>query len=336
METLIHVFLAVAGFSTLICCNGNKESSYKSYTLSGPYEHQNLTIFLFHGANMVNYPDILTLDEALEQQKIIIHETEDVNELSMENVSDQPVFIQAGDIVKGGKQDRVLADDIIVAAHSGKIPIAAFCVEHGRWSRRGAESLHSFHSSGKQLASKNLRLAAKAKKSQAEVWQEVSYIQDKLGSRIGQSVRSEDSESSLQLTLENKEIEKKTRAYVDHLLGIIDKNHNVLGFAFAVNGEFNSVDLYGHTALMQKLWPKMLEACAVEAVADYDAKAKTPVVTMEHLLGWLKEMDAGKEKQKLVDDRIYIKIRESDKNILFDTYDRKMGDLLIHRNMIKK
>jgi len=70
------------------------------------------------------------LQEAMERKAVIVHETSEVNELSIENVSQsEEVLVQAGDIVKGGRQDRVLAVDLIMPAGSGKMPIAAFCVE---------------------------------------------------------------------------------------------------------------------------------------------------------------------------------------------------------------
>ena len=104
--------------------------------LSGPYIHKNLTIFLIHGKEFAAGKKYLTLGEALEQKKVIVHETGSVNELSVENTGDEDVYIQSGDIVKGGQQDRTIGQDIIIMAHSGKMPLNAFCVEHGRWSQR--------------------------------------------------------------------------------------------------------------------------------------------------------------------------------------------------------
>src|SRR5260370_12694843 len=131
--------------------------------LSGPYTHENLTIFLIHGNDRIKDKVFVTVQEAIEQKKVIVHETENVNELAVENVSpDQEVFIQSGDLVKGGKQDRLLAFDLIVPPKSGKMPVAAFCVEAGRWQQRGSASLAAFESSSAQVAGKDLKLATKA------------------------------------------------------------------------------------------------------------------------------------------------------------------------------
>src|SRR5258707_6565192 len=119
---------------------GGKEPQNKpqNYRLSGPYTHKNLTTFLVHGRDLVKGKIPLTLQEALAQKKVVVYETQDVNELAIENRSNEDVYVQAGDIVKGGQQDRMLAVDLIVPPHSGKLPIAAFCVESGRWTRRGS------------------------------------------------------------------------------------------------------------------------------------------------------------------------------------------------------
>src|SRR5262249_38624108 len=129
------------------------------YRLSGPYTHKNLTVFLVHGKDQTN-KTFLTLQEALAQKKVRVYETKDVNELAIRNFSNQDVYVQAGDIVRGGDQDRMISVDFIVPPRSGRMPIAAFCVESGRWNRRGNEQSATFNSSYNYAATKELKLAA--------------------------------------------------------------------------------------------------------------------------------------------------------------------------------
>jgi hypothetical protein len=132
------------------------------YTLTGPYTHDNLTLWLIHGPDKLKGRNFLTLQEALDKKIVVLHETGDVNELSIENVSaDREVYVQSGDIVKGGKQDRTISMDFIVPPRSGKMPVASFCVEHGRWRGRGDEPTTEFGSSAYSLANKDVKLAAK-------------------------------------------------------------------------------------------------------------------------------------------------------------------------------
>src|SRR5258708_4910382 len=80
-------------------------TSFGAFKLSGPYTHDNLSIFLIHGEDQLKDKVFLTLQEALAQKKVVVHETKNVNELAIENVSaSEEVFVQAGDIVKGGQQ----------------------------------------------------------------------------------------------------------------------------------------------------------------------------------------------------------------------------------------
>src|SRR5215510_2245518 len=62
-----------------------------AYRLSGPYSHQNLSIFLVHGNQSEPTKAFLTLQEALAQKKVVVYETRSVNELTIENLSDVDV-----------------------------------------------------------------------------------------------------------------------------------------------------------------------------------------------------------------------------------------------------
>src|SRR5689334_6873399 len=68
------------------------------YTIGDPVVHENLTVFLIHGPDKAKGKAYLTLQEALDQKKVLVHETGNVNELSIENISNDDVYIQSGDI----------------------------------------------------------------------------------------------------------------------------------------------------------------------------------------------------------------------------------------------
>jgi len=153
----------------------------------------------------------------MEKQAGLVHETGNVNELLIENPGDFDLFIQAGDIVKGGRQDRTLGADFIVPAKSGKVPIPVFCVEASRWHKRPSESAVHFSGSSDYASSKKLRAAINQKKSQGEVWASVEEEQAKLSASIGLCAKSAMSPSSLQLSYEMKET---TAAVEEYLRGL--------------------------------------------------------------------------------------------------------------------
>lgn len=314
----------------------SEENVEKKWDISGPYKHQNLTVFLIHGNSAVDSGNTLTLEEAIEKKYIVIHETGSVNELTVENVSDNPVYIQAGDIVKGGRQDRTLQYDVVIQPKSGKVSVNSFCVEHGRWSKRGDEDAREFSSSKKILSSKKLKLAAKSEGSQGEVWEEVSKVQEKLSRNLGKSVKSAQSESSLQLTLEDKDIEKQTKAYVDAISELVKEKKGTIGFVFAINDEINSADIYGNATLFQKLFPKMLEACATEALSERHEISDTNNLAIEDIAKWMADAEKGKETKKDINKDNHLKIKDSESDMVFETYGKNKDGIWIHKNIIKK
>ncbi len=126
--------------------------------ISGPHVHDNLAIYFVHGQNSGG-PVPLTLAEALENAAVVVRETGTVNTLEIENTSDAEVYIQTGDIVKGGKQDRVLTMSLLLPPKSGRVPIGSFCVEQGRWAARGKEDVKAFASARDAMPSREAKLA---------------------------------------------------------------------------------------------------------------------------------------------------------------------------------
>jgi hypothetical protein len=304
------------------------------YLLSGPYTHKNLAIFLVHGKNLTKGKSFLTLQEALAQKKVVVYETKSVNELSIENFSNEDVYVQSGDIVKGGQQDRMMAVDLIVPPKSGRMPISAFCVEHGRWSGRGNERAAVFSSSSDSVATKDIKLAARSN-SQGGVWESVTVAQDKLSRNVGARVNSPVSASSLQLAVENTKVQESAESYIKALANIADRSDDVIGYVFAINGKVNSADVYSSNALFKKLWPKLLKANAIEAIAELQ-KDKFDPVKAGSVSGFLSEAEAARPTEKAITARTKMVTREDDSSVLLETRDETQKGAWVHRNYIKK
>ncbi|HKO41730.1 MAG TPA: DUF6569 family protein [Pyrinomonadaceae bacterium] len=329
----------IASLVVLLSAQGQTPATTKTiqagdYRLSGPYTHKNLTIFLIHGKSIVLSKKFLTLQEALEQKKVIVYETKTVSELAIENISNEDVYVQAGDIVKGGQQDRMLATDFIVPPKSGKMPIGAFCVESGRWAKRAGERAEVFSSSAEVASTKELKLAAKRARSQGEVWENVKVAQDRLSENVGATVNSPVSASSLQLAVENDKVRETADAYIKALSQIPNAKDDVIGYVFAINGKVNSADVYGSSVLFKKLWPKLLKANAVEAIAAQKKEEFKPATT-EAVSSFLVDAEKGRASEKDVTRRVKLVTREDEKNVFFETVDVSQG-AWVHRNYIKK
>lgn len=325
--TILGILILAVGTFTAIHAQKPK--------VSNAYSHKNLSIFLIHGKDKTTNKNILTLQEAMENKEFIVYETSNVNQLSVENLSKtNDVFIQSGDIVKGGKQDRVLAVSIMIPANSGRILIQAFCVESGRWNKREGEDNRKFSSSNDRIVTKNLKIAARKSKSQQQVWNEVANAQKKLEKNVGSSVADRKSKTSLQLSLENKKVKANIDKYVSNLDQIIEGKKDVIGYAFAINGKINSADVYVSNSLFKKLWLKMLKAAAVEAVANLDKNSKFKNVTSSQIQAFLINGGKGKAKEERVARRTKVVTRESKENVVFEAVDERRG-VVVHKNYVK-
>jgi len=328
-------FSAVAGLCLVLGIAATSMAQANGYKVSAPYTYKNLSIFLIHGKDESKKGNIMTLQEAMERKLFVVYETSDVNELQVENLSKEfEVFIQSGDIVKGGKQDRILAVSIIIPARSGRVSIQAFCVESGRWTKRGEEDSGKFNSSNDRIVTKELKLAANSTRSQQEVWSQVSEAQTRLSRNVGGSVAGT-SASSLQLSLENKKVVATVDEYISKLSGVINGQSDVIGYAFAVNGQINSADVYVSNALFKKLWGKMLKAAATEAVLQMNGVRLADPVKADAVKGFLDDSEKARAKEQPVGSGASLVTREDKDNVMFEARDEK-SKAVVHKSYVKK
>lgn len=308
---------------------------HNKYVYSGPYQYKNLSLYLIHAPDEINHRLYTPLQQAMERQIVIVHETENVNELAIENVSaTEEVLVQAGDIVKGGKQDRVLSVDVILPAKSGRLPISAFCVENSRWYRRGAESADHFTITGTS-AGFSLKRAIKDVGTQIGVWDEVKSSQDSIAGVAG-DVRSHVSPTSLPLALENQAVQKSTAPYVESLEPIARRWGNVIGVAFSVNNELTAADVYSSNEMFLRLWPRLLKAAAVDAIAAASMETTGEHVPIENVAAFLEGNEAGVETVSYVTERTLSVKREIENGLFFETRDMDLGGAWVHRNYLTK
>ena len=234
--------------------------------VAAPLAHENLSVYFVYGPDAMPDAKVLSLSEALERELAVVHETSDVNTLAVENRSpDHELFIQSGDIVKGGKQDRMAQTDMLLPPLSGVVAMKAHCVEQGRWTGRGAEDARQFKSSAKCAVGNDMKIANYSGR-QAAVWQTVSENQSKLRANVDAAVTTNPSPTSFQLALESPVVQAKVAEY-EAALASAGAARGVVGVVFVVNGQVTGAEVYGSGALFRKAWPKLLNAAAVEAAA---------------------------------------------------------------------
>lgn len=236
--------------------------------VADPLTHANLAVYFIHGPDALDDTKVVSLQEALERGWAVVRETSNVNSLEVENLSaDHELFVQSGDLIRGGKQDRMIATDMLLPVRSGPVAFPAHCVEHGRWTGRGAEASGHFATSNNCAVGKDLKLA-NASLNQSEVWKQVAENQKKLNDNLKTDVTCPESRTSLQLTLENRTLQEKVGDFEKALLPACEGRAGVVGVVFVVNGKVSGAEVYGSCGLFQKAWPKLLRSAAVEALAE--------------------------------------------------------------------
>ena len=360
-----HPIVLLAVFAApLVSGLASAAAGKEDMRISGPVTHENIAIYFFHGRSAPG-PVPLTLQEALERGKVTVFETGSVNQLSIENTGAEEVFVQAGDIVKGGRQDRVLTVSLVLPPHSGTMPIGAYCVERGRWSQRGSENAGRFASATSAVPSRHAKLAIMTPAApqpapdyrpagglnsmlqhplgtmlgsggpnrQSEVWASVAEAQRKLSDNLGASVAAPQSASSLQLSLENQNLADARAAYVAALKAAGESADDIVGYAFAINGRVNSAEVYPSNGLFRKMWPKLLEASATEAIGEKDAAA-APAPAVDAVRTFITTAEGGRASQSKLDERLVREAREADKAIYLETARAAGG--FIHRSYVAK
>jgi hypothetical protein len=226
--------------------------------LSDPLVYGNLAVYAVHD-NAGGGAVPLTLEEAIAKGQVKVAETGAINDLKIENIGNEEVFVQAGDIVKGGRQDRVLSVDLLLPPRSGQVSIAAFCVEPGRWTARGLEDATKFSSSTHAMPSHEAMLVIQSYaeamtaspvvrapnpiQSQQEIWSSVRTTQDRLADSVDPSVTKSASPSSLQLSLENEKLQQAQAAYVGALQSAGEASNDIVGYVYAINDKIKSGDV---------------------------------------------------------------------------------------------
>jgi hypothetical protein len=307
------------------------------YKVLEPIRHGNLTVFPVVAAKSYPTAEFMTLDEGLRSGEVIVteagnvqglirrpttpavrHDGAQVNRLVLVNNSKRPLLLLAGEIVTGGKQDRVIGKDRIVPAESDPVDLNVFCVEPGRWVATSehfgaSEAMYGKGAVGGALnapapmavmAQPSVRAKAMADKDQDKVWAEVRKQQAAQAETVEVSgasptVATELSQtSSYAKVMENQEVKKQ----VDAVAKPIEQNYqslirqlrdrNAVGVVVAVNGRIIWADVFASTNLLEKYWPKLVRSYASEAVVT---RAKNVEVNVSLAQAFLENMEGRKE-----------------------------------------
>jgi hypothetical protein len=286
-----------------------------SWRLLDPVAYENITIFPVVSSASQDTSPFLTLDEGLSSGEVIVSEqgavglarTRDgrpvtvpqyntsasVNQLVLINRSKRPLLLLAGELVSGGKQDRIIGKDRIVPVGSEPLPLDVFCVEHGRWTGASSQFVAS-----KTIVHPSVREQAAVAQSQNEVWSAVrsgtlatpkavpsgaagqsaapppppppaALSAEVIGDAIATSAPTQSYakiyEHSRAGASVDEFVEELRRRFDRATLGL--KGERVVGVVVAYGGDVAWSDIFASGDLFEHYWSKLLRSYAVEALA---------------------------------------------------------------------
>jgi len=238
-----------------------------------PVISHNIAVVPLFTKKAAPYDEYIVLEEAQTSKAVRIAESKggQVDKLVVKNqdTDRRPLYLLGGEIVLGGKQDRMVVNDTVVDAATTK-ELEVRCVEQGRWE--GADL--SFHSS-EAVAHPDLRKAALFK-GQGDVWNEVA--------RKSSASQVSSTTGTYRRVLQDKAVRERIKGYLDELQAKIPRNERLTGLAVAINGNLEVVDLFDSPRLYAKLERKLLASYVLAALERqpgsiakakaYDAKAR--------------------------------------------------------------
>ncbi|HUL34472.1 MAG TPA: DUF6569 family protein [Candidatus Eisenbacteria bacterium] len=299
----------------------------EEWRLLKPVAYENLTIFPVVSSSGQDTSAFLTLEDGLASGEVTVREQgaealyrtrngsrpvsesyrgPSVNQLVLVNRSKRALLLLAGELVSGGKQDRVIAKDRIVAPLAEPLPLDVFCVEHGRWSA-GSQFVDA-----KTIVHPSVREQAAVTQKQSEVWDAVTMGSTAslspaappprvASSELAATIHSEAPTQSYRKIYESRrvgssvenlvsEIQRRFHAETTELKGA-----RVVGVVVAYGGEVAWSDIFASDALFESYWNKLLRSYAVEAVARPNVREK---VSLEDAQVFLRRLN-GRERTEL-------------------------------------
>ncbi len=284
------------------------------WNVGQPATYENLSIFPLLAPQDADTSDFETLDAALASGDAIVTEQGDylrrtrdgyvpqqlsnsarVNQLVLIHRGKRPLILLAGEVVSGGKQDRIIGKDRIVPIGSAPLPLDVFCVEHGRWT--GASDQFS---AGNMMVHPSVREEAAVAQDQVQVWAAVrgeasgvagggaslgnnadtatvtvesgiaappaltqNTLSEAISSAGTQSYEKIYKVSPIGVSVENF-AQEMSRRFDRATSGL--KGEHVVGVVVAFGDEVAWSDIFASSQLFDAYWPKLLRSYIVEAM----------------------------------------------------------------------
>jgi hypothetical protein len=283
-----------------------------TYRIGEPLTHKNMTVIVLT-SDRQDERDFLTLDEGLKGGlvKVTEQEQERVGALQVENQSDRPLYLQEGERLRGGKQDRIIASSLVVPPRSGQLTVPTFCVEQSRW-REGEQGKEFGFVVNPALAPKGVRASSKVEGDQGKVWKCVGGHKASASDQLN----CPNTNSSVNETLDAAQVREVSEDYAAALAGSLDgpAGRDGVGVVIVVNGQIEEINVYPNAALFRRLCPRLIQSYALQARLLADQPAAGEPVSAEAVAQLLKSRSEKSKNERSLDAHNTVRVSELDGN----------------------
>lgn len=191
---------------------------------------------------------IISLKNAMQNKKVQVKENvyakdANVNTITIKNLSKENILIVSGEMLKGGKQDRIIAETKILEPNKEAEYVSVFCIEKGRWSKKQKP----FYYAG--FADANLRKAADSTAIQQHVWQEIEQ-------QIAEENCEVNNESYLQLKAKKKIVLDDYFKFFQEKY--IKTDSTIIGFIAVTDSNIIACDVFATSKLLSLQYDNIL------------------------------------------------------------------------------
>ncbi|MCA9665311.1 MAG: hypothetical protein KC503_06975 [Myxococcales bacterium] len=203
--------------------------------------------------------------------------------VEVRNTGPRPAYLLGGEMILGGKQDRIISRDTVIDNDRRWTKVGVFCVEQGRW--RGQKMKFG---AGGAIAHVKLRLAA-MKASQRQVWAEVA--------RKNAEQKTTNATSTYRRTIQNAKVRGRIAPYREKLLAKLPRDMKIAGVVFAINGKVRVADIFGNPLLFRALRAKLMSAYILEALG-HKRVANAPALDAAKAGNFVNQARASRKQRK--------------------------------------
>ena len=232
----------------------------------------------------------MPLKEALEKKKIVITEKSNggtVNTLTIQNVSKDTIIVICGEVIKGGKQDRIINQDIVLPPNSKKMDLSVFCVEAGRWSASSSGTqFEGYHNVG----SLSLRKVVEKESTQGKVWDKVDELNTKN--------KTTNSTKTYTAMTNSADYKKQVSEYTTYFKDKLIKEENLIGVVIVSGDKVLGCDMFATPELFRQNLDNLLNSYVTEAILNGNTVNVQPKTVKNYMDGLLSDEKKQEETLK--------------------------------------